>query len=80
MICRSGEEPKTHFRTDRFYRSDGQWFFTTREKIEVGPFSSREEADKELILYLSHVNEGCFLRDMVAATTKQGKTSEPVVH
>jgi hypothetical protein len=35
-------------RCNRFYSIKGEWFFSTREGIDHGPFPSREEAMAEL--------------------------------
>ena len=44
---RKGEPPGgRHFRSDRFVTSNGSWYFTTREHIEVGPFKTRADAVK----------------------------------
>ncbi|HEY5647587.1 MAG TPA: DUF6316 family protein [Pseudomonadales bacterium] len=48
-------EPATRFRSERFFRSDDQWFFTTREGTTEGPFSSREEAQSALADYLRRI-------------------------
>jgi hypothetical protein len=45
MDYRKDEVPKTWFRSDRVFRSDGQWFFHTREGIGVGPYKTRFEAE-----------------------------------
>lgn len=45
MDYRKDEPPKTWFRSDRVFRSDGQWFFHTREGIAVGPYKTRFEAE-----------------------------------
>ena len=45
MDCRKNEPPKTWFRSDRVFRSDGHWFFHTREGIAVGPYKTRFEAE-----------------------------------
>ncbi len=58
MTHRKGEVSKHHFRSDRFFCVDSQWFFTTRESSELGPFSSRADAQGELLLYIRHMNEG----------------------
>ena len=43
---RHGEEPKNWFRSERYIKVSGIWFFTTREGIDVGPFRSELEAKK----------------------------------
>lgn len=58
MQQRTGETEVKHYRADRFYSIAGQWFFSSRENLQVGPFASREMAEYELQNFLRHVNEG----------------------
>ncbi len=58
MSVRSGELTKNWFRSERFTLVNDQWFFTTREMTEEGPFSSKNEAEMELLLYIRHENDG----------------------
>jgi hypothetical protein len=44
---RAGEQPKVWFRTSRFFSVDDVWFFSTRENIDVGPYATREEAERD---------------------------------
>jgi hypothetical protein len=44
---RAGEDPKVWFRTNRFFAVDEVWFFSTRENIDVGPYVSRVEAERD---------------------------------
>jgi len=48
MKRKSDEKDLTVFRTDRYFLSDGKWFFTTREGANVGPFDTREDAERAL--------------------------------
>jgi len=48
----SDDRPKTRFRSERFFRSDGHWFFNTREGTTEGPFPTREAAQGALTEYL----------------------------
>ena len=41
----SDQESRTWFRSDRLFRSNGSWFFHTREGIAVGPYKSQFEAE-----------------------------------
>lgn len=66
MKYRCGEERKTHFRTDRFYRADSEWYFSTREQVEMGPYKTYQEAQLELTFYL----EGHYLSNSL--TRKAG--------
>jgi hypothetical protein len=43
-----------HFRTGRFVQQNGEWFYTTREDVERGPFMSMEEARDDLDAYIYH--------------------------
>jgi hypothetical protein len=50
MNNRKNDQPgnrKTYFRSDRVFRSNGTWYFHTREGIDVGPFQSEFEAQVE---------------------------------
>ena len=52
MMRKTDERERTVFRTDRFFMSDGTWFFTTREGGNLGPFKSHEAAEEALVQYL----------------------------
>ncbi len=52
---RRGEKRKTRFRSDRLFVADSQWYFSTREGEEKGPYATREEAEAELVRYIYHV-------------------------
>lgn len=57
MECRAGEPEKSWFRSNRIYNMGGQWYFTTREHQEIGPFSSRKEAERETGVFLRCLQE-----------------------
>lgn len=44
---RDGEPSRMWFRTSRFFLVDEAWFFSTREGIDVGPYATREEAERD---------------------------------
>ena len=48
LAKRTGETPAIRFRTDRFYRINSNWYFSTREGIEMGPYADRFEAEEAL--------------------------------
>ena len=52
MKRKSDEKEMTVFRTDRYFLIDGQWYFTTREGGNLGPFASHAEAEAALVQYL----------------------------
>ncbi len=43
---------KVFFRSERYFESNGQWYFSTRETKDQGPFATRELASFELYAYL----------------------------
>ncbi len=55
LRTRLGEEPRVWHRSHRIFNSNGLWFIATREKIDVGPYVSLADAEREarkLILIL----------------------------
>ncbi len=56
-VSRANEQARVWFRSDRvFFAGDNQWYFQTREGIDVGPYDTQSEAEieagllKELLL------------------------------
>ena len=49
---RTDDDTTTHFRSDRFFVVSGQWYFTTREGEDFGPYGCREDAEKKLRDYV----------------------------
>ena len=45
MAYRKNEKPRTWFRSERVFCSDGLWYFHTREGIDVGPYKGKFEAE-----------------------------------
>ena len=54
------EDGKVHFKTDRFFQQNGEWFYLTRDGEERGPFEDKEDATGDLILYLRAINNEMF--------------------
>ena len=44
-----------YFQMDRFIQQNDEWFYTTREGEERGPFKSKDDAEKDLIAYLQTI-------------------------
>jgi hypothetical protein len=44
-----------YFRANRFHRSNGHWYFVTRETINVCPFESKRRAETGLAKYLGAI-------------------------
>lgn len=49
---RAGESSTIPFRTQRYFCANGDWYFLTRGGGQRGPFSSKEEMEAELLLYI----------------------------
>jgi hypothetical protein len=62
MNVRGGEESKSWFRSDRMLHVNENWYFVTRENTQEGPFSSRNEAENELTLYIRQANDALYDR------------------
>lgn len=60
MQYRSGETKANCFRSERIFNCNGEWYFSTREHLGVGPFASRERAEIELMLFIRFIKEGGF--------------------
>lgn len=51
---RKTDNPRSmHFHANRIHRTNGYWYFETREGDNVGPFDSKEEARKELSRFMA---------------------------
>jgi hypothetical protein len=42
---RRGEPPERYGRSERVVLARGRWYVMTRERIDVGPYATREEAE-----------------------------------
>ncbi len=45
----------SYFRTERFFCVNQQWFFSTREGRDCGPYSSRDRAEEGLNKFIALV-------------------------
>ena len=62
-VRRSDTEPKTWFRTSRFFKQEGRWFFYTREGTMEGPFNDLEAAEVRLQGYIRIMTSGFMPND-----------------
>jgi len=60
MSVRTGETNKRWFRSERFLHVNDEWFFSTRELTEEGPFLTKQDAEMELLLYIRHANDSLY--------------------
>jgi hypothetical protein len=63
FVGRIEEEKRTWFRSERIFNCNGEWYFHTREGIDVGPYESQLEADIEAEM----------LRELIRHATVQGE-------
>ena len=68
-VGRKKEEPRTWFRSERVFLADGQWFFHTREGVDVGPYQSQFEAEIEAGM----------LRELIRERAAKGDASISVI-
>lgn len=60
FIQRRDETATPHLRSDRCLLRRGRWFIATREGIDVGPYESREAAERDtrlLVMMLDAVDD-----------------------
>jgi hypothetical protein len=56
---RINENGGTYFRSGRFFKVDSNYFFSTREGVEIGPYQSVEAAEGGLARFIdSMVKDG----------------------
>ena len=67
MNIRLGESGCDFFRADRFYQISNQWYFSTRENLQIGPYNALDEAEVELMSFLRHIGEGGYAADAYLA-------------
>jgi len=49
---RTGDRENTHFfRSQRLFAVNDQWYFSTRERLDQGPYATRAEAEQEMLAY-----------------------------
>jgi hypothetical protein len=56
-------EPRAWFRSNRFFKNDDKWYFSTREGTLEGPFWDQAEAEKNLKAYIKIMNSGYMPED-----------------
>jgi hypothetical protein len=69
----------SYFRTDRFFRVSGEWYFTTRENEDFGPFATHQQAENSLARYLETQSIIHYLRGADPTLTAEAETPEHLV-
>ena len=78
MRC-TDARPVSFFRSDRFFCVSGDWYFSTREKAEFGPFHSLEQAQNSLSRYLETQSIIHYLRGADPTMTPDEESPEYLV-
>lgn len=73
MNVRNGEADKHWYRSDRFFKANGAWYFTTREQIDIGPFGTVESAAQGLSLFIKNIQSGLSSDKAAAAIAVNGQ-------
>ena len=55
---KSDKAPRKWFRSSRFFKEGGKWYFYTREGTMEGPFAELEDAEYRLQEYIKIMNSG----------------------
>ena len=50
---RRSEQPRRYFRCGRFFTVGHQWYFATREGLDIGPYATRPQAEIALAKYVA---------------------------
>lgn len=53
MERKSDTHTTIHYHANRFYRINGEWYYSTREGEDFGPFTMQDSAQKSLAKYLA---------------------------
>ena len=69
----------SRFRTSRYFCASGEWYFSTRENKDFGPFVSREHAEMALSRYLETQSIIHYLRGVDPALESAEEAPERLV-
>lgn len=73
MEFREGEEEGMRFRSNRLFMVGAGYYFSTREKENVGPFDSKEAAEAGLKLFIDMITTQDATVEFAAKTALEGK-------
>jgi hypothetical protein len=84
QVARDQEKSRTWFRSERVFLSNGQWYFHTREGVDVGPYESQCDAEieagmlKELLRERGQGGRGmAIIREFVLDSFALGRSLNP---
>jgi len=56
-LHRKNDEGGLYFRSDRFYKINEEYYFSTREGLEIGPYGSKVDASSGLDRYIQSIHK-----------------------
>ena len=56
MMNRIGETGAVPVRTDRLFREQGYWYYSTREGMNIGPFDQKTDAEQGAAEFIEYVS------------------------
>lgn len=80
MHCRVNEEEKHWYRSDRFFIANSKWYFSTRENVDIGPFTNIAAAKHGLAIFIKTFNSGDYSFQHAANAAQQGAWSKTLYH
>lgn len=69
------DEQKTFYRSDRMFRADDDWYFTTREGFNIGPYPNQQSCASGLERFLRCVTSDNSIENDIEYATKIAKQS-----
>lgn len=73
LKTRKGENAKFWFRSDRFLVNHCQWYFTTRDCDDVGPYENKKDAKRGLELFIECIERQAFDVEYAKSIALKGK-------
>ena len=80
MEVRKNENDKHWYRSDRFFKANGEWFFSTREQNDIGPFGSEAAAKRGLDLYIKMMQAETLSQRAAMGIAKNGEWAQTLYH
>ncbi len=79
--CRANDESeKTWYRSERFFLVNGEWYFSTRENIDIGPFNTIDQARLGLERFIINVQKETCSKTYAARIATNGEWATTLYH
>ncbi len=79
-VFREGEGERTWFRSDRFFTVGNQYYFATREGIDVGPYPNHHAAARGLDIYIQVMQDEANAGIYASKVAMQGLWASTMYH